>query len=61
MIKTNDTVLTKKNTLCKVQCIRDNRFAMLYSIGNARPNSRIVAKVADLRTLKPFHGINIIV
>ena len=57
MIKTNDTVLTKKNTLCKVTSIR-GRLALLKGISS---DQRLLACVADLRPLKPFHGINVIV
>jgi hypothetical protein len=57
MIKTNDKVLTKKNTLCRVTSIR-GRFALLRGINS---DQRVLACISDLRTLKPFHGINIIV
>ena len=57
MIKINDTVLTKKNSLCKVQSIR-TKFALLKGVGS---DMRILAKLSDLRTLKAFHGINIII
>jgi hypothetical protein len=57
MFKRNDTVLTKKNSLCKFLCQRQG-FAILQGIGSGE---RILAKVKDLRSLKPFHGINVIV
>ena len=57
MIKINDTVLTKQNLLCKVQSIR-TQFALLKAVGS---DLRVLAKLSDLRTLKGFHGINIIV
>ena len=57
MIKINDTVLTKQNLLCKVQSIR-TQFALLKGVGS---DLRVLAKLSDLRTLKAFHGINVIV
>ena len=57
MIKKNDTVLTRKNTLCKFLSQR-GRFAILREISS---NQRILACVSDLRTLKGFHGANIII
>ena len=57
MIKTNDTVLTKKNTLCRVSSIR-GRFAILRGINS---DQRVLACISDLRTLKGFHGTHIII
>ena len=57
MIKINDTVLTKQNSLCKVQSIR-TKFALLKGVGSSK---NCIAKLSDLRTLKAFHGINVIV